>query len=291
MNKERTFRAILILVGMILSLLLLAIFLSLLWGSFPSIKALGWKFFYSEEWNPITNKFGALPFLIGTLVTSFLALAISFPFSLAVSIYLGEYMRAGKISTLLKVTIDLISAVPSVIYGFWGLIILVPLVRNIEMKLNIPPYGVGIFTATLILSVMVIPYSATIVREVIELVPDDLKEAAYSLGATKYEVIKDVVLPYAKSGIFAGLLLSLGRALGETMAVTMVIGNNNKLPKSLFAPANTMASLIANEFTEAVGNVYLSSLIEMGLLLFIVTAIINIIGKYIINRTTVQMRE
>jgi len=180
--------------------------------------------------------------------------------------------------------IELLAGVPSVIYGFCGLFLLAPLVRILEMKLGVTPYGVGIFTASVVLSIMIIPYSALIGREVISLVPTDLKEAALSLGATRFEIIRKVVLPYAGSGIVAGILLSLGRALGETMAVTMVIGNSNFIPKSIFSPANTLASVIANEFTEATGSLYLASLIELGLVLFIVTTIINLIGKLVIRR-------
>ena len=165
---------------------------------------------------------------------------------------------------------------------------LVPLVRTLEIKLGVAPYGVGIFTASIILAIMIIPYSASLGTEVIQLVPSELKEAAFSLGATRFEVIKKVTLPYARSGIFAGILLALGRALGETMAVTMVIGNSNFLPKSIFSPSNTMASLIANEFAEATEEIYLSSLVEIGLLLFIVTMVVNVIGKYIINRMSVE---
>jgi phosphate transport system permease protein len=185
--------------------------------------------------------------------------------------------------------IELLAGVPSVIYGFCGLFLLAPLIRNLEIKLGVPPYGVGILTASLVLSIMIIPYSASIGREVIGLVPSDLKEAALSLGATRFEVIRKVILPYAGSGIVAGILLSLGRALGETMAVTMVIGNSNFIPKSIFSPANTLASVIANEFTEATGSLYLASLIKLGLVLFIVTTIINLIGKLIIRRMGVEV--
>ena len=166
---------------------------------------------------------------------------------------------------------------------------LVPLVRTIQVKLGILPYGVGIFTASLVLAIMIIPYSAAIGREVIQLVPSDLKEAAFSLGATRFEVIRRIVLPYARSGIMAGILLALGRALGETMAVTMVIGNTNVIPRDIFSPANTMASVIANEFTEATGEIYLSALVEIGLLLFVVTTIINIIGRQIVKKMTIEV--
>ncbi len=215
-----------------------------------------------------------------------MALLISIPFSFAIAIFLGEYYPRGWFSEFLKNAIELIAAVPSVIYGFWGLFVLVPLVRSLEIKLGVTPYGIGIFTSSLILAIMIIPYAASLGREMIRMVPSSLKEAAYSLGATRYEVIRAVILPYAKSGLLAGVLLSLGRALGETMAVTMVIGNSSLIPKSIFDPGNTMASVIANEFTEAASTLYLSSLIELGLVLFLVTVVINLIGKRIIKRFT-----
>ena len=168
--------------------------------------------------------------------------------------------------------------------GILAAVVLVPLVRSLEAKLGVAPYGVGIFTASLVLAIMIIPYAASLGRELIQMVPSALKEGAYALGATRYEVLRYVILPHTKSGLFAGLLLSLGRALGETMAVTMVIGNSSLMPTSIFAPSNTMASVIANEFTEADRTVYLSALIELGLVLFIVTVVVNILGKVIIKR-------
>ena len=270
--------------AVIFILLLLGIFLTLFIMSIDSIKSFGLGFYTNTIWNPVETEFGSLPFLVGTLITSFLALVITIPFSLAVSIFLGEYYRTGIISNILRNSVELLGGIPSVIYGFWGLFFLVPIVRSLESSLGLPPLGIGIFTTSLLLFIMIIPYSASIGREVITLVPSSLKEAALALGATKYEVIKSVILPYAKSGIFAGILLALGRALGETMAVTMVIGNSNIIPKSIFSPANTMASVIANEFTEATGDVYVSSLIQIGLLLFLVTTVISIIGKQIIKR-------
>ncbi len=285
---EILFRQALTLSALTLGIILLAIFITLVVSSMPSIKAIGLKFIYEKTWNPVEDNYGGLPFLIGTLLTSFLALIISIPFSLAVGLFLGEYFRYGIISNIFKNIIELLAAIPSVIYGFTGMIILVPLVRDLETSLSVPPYGVGIFTASVILSIMIIPFSVSLIRQVIMLVPSDLKEAAYSLGATRFEVIKNIIIPYAKSGIFAGVLLSLGRALGETMAATMLIGNSQILPTSIFAPGNTMASVIANEFTEATGDVYLSALIEMGLFLFAVTTIINIIGRQIIKRFTID---
>jgi phosphate transport system permease protein len=285
---EPWFQKALIMSAAAIVVLLAAIFLSLLIHSLPSLKAFGLGFFFSKQWDPVTSRFGALVFLVGTLLTSFLALLIALPFSLAISIFIGEYFREGILSSFLKQVTELLAGIPSVIYGFWGLFVLVPIVRSLEDKLGITPYGVGILTASVILSVMIVPYAASMGREVIALVPSELKEAGYSLGATRQEVITKIILPYARSGIAAGILLALGRALGETMAVTMVIGNSNVLPHSIFSPGNTMASVIANEFTEATGRLYLSSLIEVGLLLFLVTMVINIIGKYIIRKVSVE---
>jgi phosphate transport system permease protein len=274
--------------GIIVILLLGAILFTLAVASAPAIKENGLRFLIGTVWDPVANEFGVLPFLVGTLLTSLLALIISIAFSLAISIFLGEYFRSGVLSSVIRGGVELLAGIPSVIYGFWGLAVLVPAVRFIELKAGLPPYGVGVFTASLILSIMIVPYSASLGREVIRLVPADLKEAAFSLGATRFEVIRRIILPYARSGIFAGVLLSLGRALGETMAVTMVIGNANALPHSIFAPANTMASVIANEFTEATGRLYLASLVEIALVLFVVTAIINIIGRIVISRMSVE---
>jgi len=285
-RAESIFKRSLVGVGIAMILLVVGLMLTLIIESVPSIKNLGIKYLWGRTWDPVNNVYGALPFLIGTLLTSFLALIISIPFSFAIAIYLGEYNPKGWLSNFLKNTVELIAAVPSVIYGFWGLLVLVPLVRSLETKVGVLPYGIGIFTASLILAVMIIPYAASLGREMIRLVPSPLKEGAYSLGATRFEVIKNVVLPYTKSGLFAGILLSLGRALGETMAVTMVIGNTSMIPDSIFGPGNTMASVIANEFTEADHTLYLSALIELGLVLFIVTVVINMIGKRIIKRFT-----
>ena len=285
-RAENLFKRTLVLMGLIMVILVFGILLTLIVQSIPSIKALGVKYLWGRTWDPVQDIYGAFPFLLGTLLTSFLALIISVPFSIAVAIFLGEYYPKGWLSDFLKNTVELIAAVPSVIYGFWGLAVLVPIVRSFETKIGVDPIGVGIFTSSLILAVMIIPYAASLGRSVIQMVPSSLKEGAYALGATRWEVIRSVILPYTKSGLFAGILLSLGRALGETMAVTMVIGNTSQLPKSIFAPGNTMASVIANEFTEADKAVYLSALIELGLVLFLVTTVINMIGKRVISRFT-----
>jgi phosphate transport system permease protein len=285
-RTERMFRNTLVIMGVLMVLLVLAILVTLCVQSIPSIKSLGIGYLWGRTWDPVQDIYGAYPFLIGTLITSFIALIISIPFSFAIAIFLGEYYPKGWFSSFLKNTVELIAAVPSVIYGFWGLAVMVPMVREIEMQLGYQPLGVGIFSASLILSIMVIPYAASLGRSMIQMVPANLKEGAYSLGATKWEVIRSVIFPYTRSGLFAGILLSLGRALGETMAVTMVIGNTSLLPKNIFAPGNTMASVIANEFTEADKPVYLSALIELGLVLFLVTVVINVIGKKVISRFT-----
>jgi phosphate transport system permease protein len=285
-RTENIFKKTLMLMGVVMVILVLGILLTLVIQSIPSIKALGIKYLWGKTWDPVRDIYGAWPFLLGTLLTAFLALIISIPFSISVAIFLGEYHPNGWLPSFLKNAVELIAAVPSVIYGFWALAVLVPIVRNLESLIGVEPAGVGIFSASLVLAIMVIPYAASLGRSMIQMVPSHLKEAAYGLGATRWEVIRSVVLPYTKSGLFAGILLSLGRALGETMAVTMVIGNTSLIPKNIFAPGNTMASVIANEFTEADKPVYFSALIELGLVLFLVTVVINVIGKRIIDRFT-----
>lgn len=288
MKSDRIFKDILWGAGLFFGLLLILIFIYLFKDSWLSIKTYGIEFLISKEWDPVFEKFGLLPFLIGTLLTSVISLLISLPFSISISLFLSEYFKSGFLNKILSYTTDLLAGIPSVIYGLWGLFFLVPIVRELEIKLHVTPYGVGIFTASIILAIMIIPYASSIMREVIKLVPQDLIEAGYSMGATRYEVIKKVIIPYARSGIFAGILLSFGRAFGETMAVTMVIGNAHRIPKNIFDPANTMASLIANEFTEAVKDIHLSSLIYVGLWLFIITFIINLVGNYIVKKFEVR---
>jgi len=290
MKWETVFKRLLIIMSAILVIIVIGILITLIVQSMPSIKSLGAGYLWGKVWDPVQNIYGAYPFLLGTLLTSFIALIISIPFSYAIAIYLGEYNTRGWLSNLLKNTVELIAAVPSVIYGFWGLFVLVPIVRSLEMKIGVAPYGVGVFTSSLILAVMIIPYAASLGTSLIRMVPSPLKEGAYALGATRFEVIRSVVLPYTRSGLFAGILLSLGRALGETMAVAMLIGNTSTIGNSFkeifFGPGNTMASVIASQFTEADHTVYLSALIELGLVLFFVTVIINLIGKRIITKYT-----
>jgi len=284
---EVLFRRSLVIVALLMVVLVFGVMLTLIFQSVPSLKKFGAGFIWGTGWDEVNGVFGALPFLLGTLLTSFLALIISIPFSMSVAILLGEYFPKGALSDLLKNAIELIASVPSVIYGFWGFAVLKPLISSMETHLHVSEHsGFGIFTASIILAVMIIPYAATLGRSMIQMTPASLKEAAYSLGATRWEVVMHVVVPYVRSGLFAGILLSLGRALGETMAVTMVIGNATQMPKSVFSTGNTMASVIANELGEATDILHSSALAELGLVLFLVTVVINMIGKKIIGRFT-----
>ncbi|MGA2141127.1 MAG: phosphate ABC transporter permease subunit PstC [Brevinematales bacterium] len=283
-----SFKTAVLICVMIVCIMLLAIFISLFIAAQPSLRKFGVLFFGTSTWDPLGGQFGALPFMLGTLLTSIIALIVCIPFSLSVSLILGEYFHSGPVATILNSAMELLAGIPSIIFGMWGLFVLVPIIRGFEASIGVTPLGVGIFAAAILLSVMIIPFAASISREVIGMVPNDLKEAAYSLGATRFEVIRKVVIPYAGSGIIAGILLSFGRALGETMAVTMVIGNSYFMPTNIFGPGHTIASIIANEFTEAADPMYLSALIEMGLVLFIITIVFGIAGRYIITKASVK---
>lgn len=283
---ERLFRYSLFGAGFLLVALLVATFVTLFTSSLPAIQESGFNFFTSVAWDPVFKNYSAIPFIAGSILTTFLALVLAIPLSFGLAIFLAEILPKGLLSSFLKTVIDLLAGIPSVIYGFWGLFVLVPWIRAFELKFGIIPYGVGVMTASLILALMVVPYATSLTREVLLLVPNDLKEAAYALGATQYEMIRDVVLKQARAGMLSASLLAFGRALGETMAVTMVIGNANHLPESLFGPANTLASIIANEFTEATDPIYISNLIYLGLILFVISTIVGSIGRYVIKRWT-----
>ena len=254
---------------------------SLVGGSIPAFKTFGFHFIWSGEWDPTEGKekYGALPFIVGTLLTSFIALILCLPLSFSTSLFLGEYFRGTRAARILGLLVDLLAGIPSIVYGLWGFYVLRPWM----ISLGFGGQGFGIFTASLILAIMIIPYATSLSNEIISMVPNDLKEAAYSLGATRLEVITSVTIPAARSGIVAGYILAFGRALGETMAVTMLIGNTNMVPTGLFQTGNTMASVIANQFGEADG-LKLSSLIAIGLLLFLITGIVNAVGKFIIKK-------
>jgi phosphate transport system permease protein len=257
--------------------------------------AFGWHFWFSSEWDPVFEHFGALPFIYGTIVTSAIALVIALPLGLAAATFLAE-LAPRTLSDTVSFLIDLLAAIPSVIYGLLGIFIVVPLMRTMigpALKsvfgflpiFSGPNYGVGFLTAGIVLAIMVVPYIISISREVLLTVPRDQREAALALGATRWESTWKVVIPWARTGIMGSVFLALARALGETMAVTMVIGNDPKIAASLFAPGYTIAAVIANEFSEAFGNVYRSSLIELALVLFLITFILNGFARLLIIAT------
>ncbi len=242
------------------------------------------KFLTSSEWSYTegAEQYGALPFITGTLMTTLLALIFCIPFSLPVALFVGEYFKGTRVAAILSTVTDLLAGIPSIIYGLWGFYTLRPLI----IMLDISPQGSGVLIASLVLAIMIVPYAASLSAEFIKMVPNDLKEAAYSLGATRAEVIRRVVFPVAGSGIFSAYILAIGRALGETMTVTMLIGNTNNIPDSITSTGNSMASIIANQFGEA-DDLRLSSLIAIGLILFLITAVINMIGKIMIKRARI----
>ena len=277
---------------------LLAIMVSLLVTSLPSIRAFGFGFLFSDEWDPVRDQFGALVPIYGTLVSSLIAMLIALPISFGIAIFLTE-MSPAWLKRPLGTAIELLAAIPSIIYGMWGLFVFTPVFSRTVQPLLIavlgpipgvgalfqgPPMGIGMLTAGIILAIMVIPFISSVMRDVFELVPAVLKESAYGLGATTWEVVWKVVLPYTRTGVVGGVMLGLGRALGETMAVTFVIGNAQRLSPSLLAPGNSIASSLANEFAEAVGDLYTSSLIELGLILFLITTVVLAIAKLMLMR-------
>ncbi len=276
--------------------LLAAILVSLVIGSRTTLEKFGLGFLTSVEWDPVQENFGAVVPIYGTLVTSAIAMLIGIPVSFGIALFLTELSPAW-LKRPLGTAIELLAAIPSIIYGMWGLFVFAPLFQSQVQPLLIrafgdlplagklfagPPLGIGMLTAGLILSIMVIPFITAVMRDVFELVPAMLKESAYGLGATTWEVVWRVVLPYTKVGVIGGVMLGLGRALGETMAVTFVIGNAHQLAASLMAPGNSIASALANEFTEAVGDLYFSALIELGLILFLITTIVLALSKLLL---------
>lgn len=278
--------------------LLAAIIGSLIVGSLPAIHAFGFGFFTSAEWDPVTDEFGALVPIVGTLVTSGIALLIAIPVSFGIAIFLTE-LSPRFLRRPLGIAIELLAGIPSIIYGMWGLFVFAPLFADhIEPWINDnigvlpvigpfftgPPMGISVLTAGIILAIMVIPFIASVMRDVFEVVPAMLKESAYGLGATTWEVVMKVVLPYTRIGVVGGIMLGLGRALGETMAVTFVIGNAHELSESLLMPGNSISSALANEFTEAVGDLYTSSLIELGLILFFITFVVLSLARYMLYK-------
>jgi phosphate transport system permease protein len=276
--------------------LLAAILVSLCIGGAQSIREFGPAFLWSDDWDPVQEKFGALVPIYGTLVTSAIALAIAIPVSFGIALFLTE-LSPPWLRRPLGTAIEMLAAIPSIIYGMWGLFVFVPLFQEhvqptlgrllgslpgVGILFAGPPMGIGMLAAGIILSIMVIPFITAVMRDVFELVPPLLKESAYGLGSTTWEVVWRVVLPFTKVGVIGGIMLGLGRALGETMAVTFVIGNAHRLSPSLFAPGNSIASALANEFTEAVGDLYTSALVELGLILFLITTIVLACSKLLL---------
>lgn len=296
--QDRLFRFSTLFFALLVLVLLAGIMVSLVIGAMPSIEAFGFDFVVSGEWNPVTEQFGGLNSIKGTILTSAIALLIAIPVSFGIAIFLTE-LSPVWLRRPLGVAIELLAGVPSIIYGMWGLFVFAPwFADNVQPWLlehagalplvgwlfQGPPMGIGLFTAGLILSVMVIPYISAVMRDVFEVVPAMLKESAYGLGSTTWEVVWNVVLPYTKNGVIGGVMLGLGRALGETMAVTFVIGNSHSAAQTLFDPATSISATLANEFTEAVGAIHTGALIELGLLLFLITFIVLALSKLLLLR-------
>jgi phosphate transport system permease protein len=283
-------------------LILGGVIVSLIDGSLPAFQKFGFGFFTTQVWNPVTNKFGALAPIYGTVVTSAIAMLIAVPLGLGIAVFLTEICPPA-LRRPIGIAIELLAGIPSIIYGIWGLFIFAPFLQvyvqpyiialfgNVPVLSSLfagPPYGIGILTASLILAIMVLPFVTSISRDVFETVPPMLKESAYGIGCTTWEVVWNVVIPFTRVGVIGGVMLGLGRALGETMAVTFVIGNAHRISPSLFAPGTTISASIANEFTEAVGDLYTSSLIALGLILFMITFIVLAFAKIMLMRLDAQ---
>ena len=275
---------------------------SLITGSMPAFREFGLGFFTTQIWNPVTEKFGAAAAIFGTLVTSAIAMAIAVPVGLGIAIFLTE-LCPPALKRPIGIAIELLAGIPSIIYGIWGLFVFAPFLQQhvqpgvIALFANVPvlsslfagpPYGIGVLTASLILAIMVLPFITSISRDVFDTVPPMLKESAYGIGCTTWEVVRNVVIPYTRVGLLGGVMLGLGRALGETMAVTFVIGNAHKIAGSLLAPGTTISATIANEFTEAVGDLYTSSLIALGLILFMITFVVLALARFMLMRLDVK---
>jgi len=301
-RSERLFKTLSTAAALLVLALLAGVLVALLYGGWPALKTFRLGFLTSTIWNPVTDQFGALAPLYGTVITSLSAMLLAVPLAFGIAIFLTEtcpmWLR-GPISTC----IELLAAVPSIVFGIWGLFVLAPVLQHTVQPWLIdtlgdlpligklfrgPPYGIGLLTAGFVLAVMVLPFITSVMREVFLSTPRSLKEAAYGVGATQWEVIWDVVLPNARVGVVGGIMLGLGRALGETMAVTFVVGNAHRIASSLLAPGTTISASIANEFTEAVGKLYTSSLIALGLLLFVLTFVIIAAARLMLLRLEVR---
>ena len=296
--SDAVFRKLTLLAAVGVLLLLSGVIASLIHGSIPALRAFGFGFLIDQRWNPVTERFGALAPIYGTIVTSFLAMLIAVPVGLLIAVFLTELCPMW-LRRPIGIAIELLAGIPSIIYGIWGLFVFAPFLQQTLQPFLIdlfgpipilsslfagPPYGIGVLTAGLILAIMVLPFITSISREVFDAVPPVLKEAAYGIGCTTWEVVRSVVLPYARVGVIGGVMLGLGRALGETMAVTFVIGNAHRVSASILAPGTTISATIANEFTEAVGELYTSALIALGLILFVITFLVLAVARYMLLR-------
>ncbi len=297
---DKAFRLTTLAFALMVLAMLAAIIASLVYGSYPAFREFGPQFLISSEWNPVTNRYGALNTIFGTVVTSLIALIIAIPVSFGIAIFLTELCPAW-LKRPLGTAVELLAAIPSIIYGMWGLFVFAPVFADhiqpflaqtlgkvpvLGALFQGPAMGIGMLAAGVILSIMVIPFIASVMRDVFEVVPGVLKESAYGLGATTWEVVRNVVLPYTKIGVVGGIMLGLGRALGETMAVTFVIGNAHRISASLFNPGNSIASTLANEFAEASKDLHIASLVSLGLVLFLITFIVLAIAKLLLIRLT-----
>jgi phosphate transport system permease protein len=295
---ERVFRGATRTAAILVLVLLGGVAVELVKGAWPALSHFKLEFLTRQIWNPVTEKFGALAPMYGTVVTSIIAMAVAIPLSLGISIFLTELCPAW-LKRPVGTAVELLAAVPSIIFGIWGMFVFAPILQRtvqpwliehlgsvpgIGMLFQGPPFGIGILTASLVLAIMVLPFIASVMRDVFETVPDVLRESAYGLGATTWEVIWQVVLPYSRTGVVGGIMLGLGRALGETMAVTFVIGNAHRVSSSLLAPGTTISATIANEFTEAVGDLYTSSLFALGVLLFLITFVVISAARLMLQR-------
>jgi phosphate transport system permease protein len=296
--RNSVFHGLTLAAALAVLIILGGVIISLIEGSLPAIRAFGFGFIYSSAWNPVTDQYGALPAIYGTLVTSAIAMLIAVPIGVGIGIFLTE-LCPEILRRPVGIAVELLAGIPSIIYGIWGLFVFAPFLQQhvqpglIDTFANVPllsslfagpPYGIGLLTAGFILAIMVLPFIAAISRDVFATVPHVLKEAGRGIGCTTWEAVRFIVVPYARVGVIGGVMLGLGRALGETMAVTFVIGNADVIPHSLLAPGTTISAAIANEFTEAVGDLYTSALIELGLILFVITFVVLAIARFMLMR-------
>jgi phosphate transport system permease protein len=297
-STDALFRTLTRAAAILVLLILGGVAISLVVGSWPALSTFGAAFLVTESWNPVTEKFGALAPIYGTVVTAALSIVIAVPIGIGIAVFLTE-LCPRSLRRPIAIAIELLAGIPSIIYGIWGLFVFAPFLQTTIQPFIInlfhgvpglnslfagPPYGIGLLTSALILTIMILPFISSITKDVFETVPPVLKESAYGIGCTTWEVTRRVVIPYTRIGIMGGVMLALGRALGETMAVTFVIGNAHRISASLFAPSTTISATIANEFTEADGELYTSSLIALGLILFIITFLILAAARYMLMR-------